>query len=73
MRHHQMVTFSHLSLSSVLVESGEAGEVLLGDAGSRLGAKQGICVGRVSHNNNLKSIKIALNLRAHLPASAHTT
>lgn len=46
---------AHLRASSVVVQTGEAGEVLFGDGGSRLGCNQTVGVGRVSHNQHLKT------------------
>lgn len=44
----------NLRASPVVVQTGEAGEVLFGDGGSRLGCNQTVGVGRVSYNQNLK-------------------
>lgn len=46
---------AHLRASSVVVQTGEAGEVLFGDGGSRLGCNQTVGVGRISHNQHLKT------------------
>lgn len=44
----------HLRASPVVVQTGEAGEVLLGDGGSRLGCYQTVGVGGVSYNKHLQ-------------------
>lgn len=47
-------TQTNLRASPVVVQTGEAREVLFGDGGSGLGRNQTVGVGRVSHNQNLK-------------------
>ena len=49
-----VVARTHLGASSVVVQTGEAGEVLLGDGGSRLCCNQTVGVGWVSYNQNLR-------------------
>lgn len=45
----------YLRASPVVVQTGEAGKVLFGDRGSRLGCNQTVGVGRVSHNQHLNT------------------
>lgn len=47
----------YLRASPVVVQTGEAGKVLFGDRGSRLGCNQTVGVGRVSHNQHLNTHK----------------
>lgn len=43
----------HLRASPVVVQTGEAGEVLFGNGGSRLGSNETVGVGRVPHDQHL--------------------
>lgn len=51
---------SHLRASSVVVQTGEAGEVLFRDRRSRFGGNQAVGVGRVPHDQDLKDTQHTL-------------
>ena len=44
---------SYLSFSSVVIQTSQATEVLLGDGWCRLGGSQAVGIGWISHHNNL--------------------
>ena len=56
---HKSVCVTHMYLGSgpVVVQAGEAGEVLLGKGGSRLGGNQAVGVGWVPHHQDLRESK----------------